>query len=79
MTPGGEVLESEKWQILFDNESSLSEGLYEGYINLRLRLKTRESPQKFISDETLSNLKVDLVDLGKWRRYKKLVKELEGG
>ena len=71
-------IETDKWKIFFKKQGNLDEGLYEGYIELVFRIKNREK-EKAISDATLEELKMDLKDLGKWRKFKILKKDLEDG
>jgi len=69
-----EEFEVEKWKIFFDSEELLKEGPYDGYVRLIFRIKNKE---KAISESSLNELKEDLKDLGKWRKFKELKRDLE--
>lgn len=72
-----EIIETDKWNILFENEDLLEDGLHDGYVKVVLRIKVKER-DRAISDNSFNELKQDLKDLGKWRQYKQLRKELNG-
>ena len=65
-------IETDKWRIISKN--SLHDDLDESYVELVLRLKSDLSGLRMIKKE---DLELDLKDLGKWRHFKKLKKELE--
>jgi len=71
-----ENLEIEKWNILFESDQMLEEGLHDGYLKLVFRIKVQERGRA-ISENTLKEIKEDLLDLGKWRKYKELKKDLQ--
>jgi len=69
-----EEIETEKWKIFFKKST---DKLDESYIELIFRIKSDTRSINSLKDEDLEELQQDIEDLGKWRRYKKLKKELD--
>ncbi len=70
-----EVIETEKWKIFF--KKPVNQPLDESYIELIFRLRSDQRGVGQISKEDLEELEKDIGDLGKWRKFKELKKDLE--
>ncbi|MBU2576338.1 MAG: hypothetical protein KKF50_01315 [Nanoarchaeota archaeon] len=70
-----EEIETDKWKILFKQPND--QPFDEGYIELIFRLKSDQTGVRTISPEDLEQLKKDMEDLGKWRKFRELKKDLE--
>jgi len=69
-----EEFETEKWKIFFkENPDKIDES----YIQLVFRLRKGLNQIGPIPEKDLQELKKDLQDLGKWRRFRELKKDLE--
>ncbi len=69
-----EEFETEKWKIFFkENPDKIDES----YIELIFRLRKGLNQIGSIPEKDLQELKKDLQDLGKWRKFKELKKDLE--
>lgn len=69
-----EEFEAERWKII--PKKDMDEDSDENYIELVFRLKNDLQQIRPILKEDLQQLKKDLQDLGKWRKFKKLKKDL---
>ncbi len=68
-------IETENWKIILtkrDNEVNSPQ-----FINAVFKLKEGIRVKEEITEEEFNRLKDDLKDLGKWRRYRELKKDLE--
>jgi len=70
-----ELIEADNWKIFFERDYSF--GLEEGWIKPVFRLKEGNHTKKQIDEEALEKLKRDLRDLGKWRKFRELKRDLE--
>lgn len=70
-----EVIETDKW--MTHPMKSLKEDISESYTEFVLRLKRDVHGSLDTKKADLKELKGDLKDLGKWRRYKELRRDLE--
>ena len=68
-------IETDKWIIWFKQPTDKL--LDESYVELIFRLKSDVNRLGIIKKEDLEELELDLKDIGKWRQFKKLKKELE--
>ena len=68
-------IETEDWSIFLKKPSNICQD--QNYLEAIIRLKS--SPNKFspIEDKEIELLGNDLRDLGKWRKFKELKKDLE--
>jgi hypothetical protein len=67
-------IEAGEWKIFFKDNPT--QDLQESYTQLVFRLKDDPREIKQLSKEDLQQLKKDLEDLGKWRKFKELKKDL---
>lgn len=70
-----EEFKAGKWKIF--PKKDMNEDLDESYIELVFRLKEDIQQTRQIKKEYLIQLKQDLHDLGKWRKFQELKKDLE--
>jgi hypothetical protein len=68
-------IETNKWRIFL--KQAVNSPLDESYIELIFRLKSDSRGVSIIKSEDLEELEKDLEDLGKWRRFKELKRDLE--
>ena len=68
-------IETDKWKVWF--KQSTDKPLDESYIELIFRLRSDQMSVRSISKEDLEQLERDIRDLGKWRRFRELKKDLE--
>jgi hypothetical protein len=68
-------IETNKWRIFL--KQAVNSPLDESYIELIFRLKSDSRGVSIIKPEDLEELEKDLEDLGKWRRFKELKRDLE--
>jgi len=71
-----EIIKGDKWKIY--PKKDMNEDLDESYIELVFRLKNDPGQFRSIPKEDLQQLEKDLEDLGKWRKFRELKKDLEG-
>jgi len=67
-------IETDKWKIWFKQPTD--KPLDESHIELIFRLKSDQTGVRSISKEDLEELKNDIKDLSKWRRFKELKSDL---
>jgi len=68
-------IQTDKWKIIV--RYSQDPPFDEANINMIFKLNSDPSGLKSIKKEDLEELFADLKDLGKWRRYRELKKDLE--
>ena len=68
-------IETDKWKIWFKQPTD--KPLDESYVELIFRLKSDQTGVRSISKEDLEQLEKDIKDLGKWRKFRELKKDLE--
>lgn len=71
----GEPIKIDKWNFYIKRESG--PGIDESYIDIIFRLNSDHRSINGISKENIAELEEDLKDLGKWRKFRELKKELE--
>lgn len=69
-------IETDDWTIVSGN--TLSENCYDGYIQPIFRSKDPKKTGRVVTQEDLNDLLQDLKDLGKWRKFKELKKDIDG-
>ncbi len=62
-----------KWELFLEDDFDLTEGWFKPTISIKKRIDEKNIKQAF------ELLKKDLKDLGKWRKFKELKKDLENG
>jgi len=68
-------IETEKWKVFLKQPSE--HPLDESYIELIFRLKSSLGSGNRIKQEDSEELEKDIKDLGKWRKFKELKRDLE--
>ncbi len=71
-----EPVKIDKWNFYIKRESG--KGLDESYVDVIFRLNSDHSCINEISKENIEELENDLKDLGKWRKFKEMKRDLEG-
>jgi len=74
-----EQIETENWTIFPLEDSSPSKNLVgSGVIDLRFKVNgRRDNGEIELTENEEKNLKEDLQDMGKWRKFKRLRRDLE--
>mgnify|MGYP001576249975 FL=1 len=73
----GEPIKIDKWNFYIKRESG--HGADESYIDIIFRLSSDHRSINGISNEDIAELEKDLRDLGKWRKFRELKRDLENG
>lgn len=69
-------MEIDEWEVYFLENPMDNNGA--PYLDLRMRIRGRRENGKInITKEEFDNLKEDLRNLGRWRNFKKLKKDLD--
>ena len=70
-----EPIKIDKWNFYIKGESG--RGIDESYIEVIFRLNRDHKMINGVSSEDIAELEKDLKDLGKWRKFRELKKDLE--